>query len=85
MAALLPHIPDPLCTHRITQAIAFAVHATADRERARANGYDVLPFAVHVADLLDGLLGFLEAPVSPAALAAVEGPDPDRLSWPALI
>jgi hypothetical protein len=40
---------------------------------------------VHVADLLDGLLGFLEAPVSPAALAAVEGPDPDRLSWPALI
>jgi hypothetical protein len=82
---LLPHIPEPLQTHRIAQALAFSVHATADRERARAHGHDVLPFAVHVTDLLDGLVGFLEAPVSPAALAALEGTDPDRLAWLVLL
>jgi AcrR family transcriptional regulator len=79
---LLPHVPEPLRTHRIAQALAFSVHAAADRERARSNGHDVLPFTVHVTDLLDGLVGFLQAPVSPDALAAVDGTDPDRLSWP---
>ena len=34
------------------------------------------PFAVHVADLLDGLVGFLEAPVSTAALAALADTEP---------
>jgi AcrR family transcriptional regulator len=83
--ALLPQIPEQLRTHRIGQALAFSVHATADRERARAHGHDVLPFAVHVTDLLDGLVGFLEAPVSPAALAALEDSDPDRVVWPLLL
>ncbi|MCK9930708.1 TetR/AcrR family transcriptional regulator [Frankia sp. Mgl5] len=77
--SLLPHIPEPLRTHRIAQALAFSVHAAADRERAQAGGRRVLPFAVHVSDLLDGLVGFLEAPVSPHALAALEGADPDDL------
>jgi AcrR family transcriptional regulator len=83
--ALLAHVPEPLRTHRIAQALAFSVHATADRERARAKGHDVLPFAVHVSDLFDGLVGFLEAPVSPAALAALDDTDPDRLAWPVLL
>jgi AcrR family transcriptional regulator len=76
VGARLPHIPEPLRTHRIAQALAFSVHAAADRERAQTNGRTVLPFAVHVADLLDGLVGFLETPPSPAALAALrnEGP-----------
>ena len=60
----LSHIPEPLRTHRVDQAITFAVHASADRERAQAAGHPVLPFGLHVADLLDGLLGFLEASVS---------------------
>jgi AcrR family transcriptional regulator len=85
VAALLPHIREPLRTHRIAQAMTFSVHATADRERARAHGYDVLPFAVHVTDLLDGLVGFLDAPVSPAALAALDETDPARLTWPVLL
>jgi AcrR family transcriptional regulator len=72
VAALLPHLPEPLRGDRIGQAISFSVHATSDRERARANGTVVLPFAVHVTDLLDGLVGFLEAPVSPDARAALE-------------
>ncbi|MGP0031279.1 MAG: TetR/AcrR family transcriptional regulator [Acidimicrobiales bacterium] len=68
---LLTAIPEPLRSHRITEAIAFSVHASAGRERAQAAGLSVLPFAVHVCDLLDGLVGFLEAPVSAAARAAL--------------
>ena len=39
----------------------------------QAAGLSVLPFVVHVEDLLDGLVGFLEAPVSPATAAAIDG------------
>ncbi|OHV30187.1 MULTISPECIES: TetR/AcrR family transcriptional regulator [Pseudofrankia] len=73
--SLLAHVPEPLRTHRINQAAAFAVHTAADRERASARGQEVLSFAAHVADLLDGLVGFLMAPVSPAALAACGSTD----------
>jgi AcrR family transcriptional regulator len=79
--SFLPHVPEPLCTHRIGQAVGFAVHAGADRERARAMGQQVLSFAAHVADLLDGLTGFLAAPVSPAALAACDGADIAATNW----
>jgi AcrR family transcriptional regulator len=71
MDVLLGDIPEPLRAHRLMQAVTFAVHAAADRERAQAAGHVVLPFAVHVADLLDGLVGFLEAPVSRDAIAAL--------------
>jgi AcrR family transcriptional regulator len=82
VGALLPHIPEPLRSHRIMQALAFSVHAAADRELAQTNGRRVLPFAVHLADLLDGLVGFLETPVSPAALAALEDAgDVDGVQW----
>jgi AcrR family transcriptional regulator len=77
----LAHVPEPLCTHRIGQAVGFAVHAAAGRERARAMGQQVLPFAAHVADLLDGLTGFLTAPVSPAALAACASADAAAANW----
>jgi AcrR family transcriptional regulator len=72
ITALLVHMPEPLRTHRLMQAITFSVHASADRERAQMAGHAVLPFGVHVVDLLDGLIGFLEAPVSEAALSAVQ-------------
>jgi AcrR family transcriptional regulator len=85
VAARLPHIPEPLRTHRIAQAMAFSVHAAADRERAQAHGYNVLPFAVHVTDVLDGLVGFLEAPVSPQARSALEDFDPGTLAWPLVV
>lgn len=79
-AALLPHIPEPLRAHRIGQAVTFGVDAASDREHARVNGYPVLPFALHVADLLDGLVGFLQAPVSPASLAALADTSPEA-AW----
>jgi hypothetical protein len=41
----------------------------------------VLPVAVHFADLVDGLVGFLEAPVSRAALAAIDGTDLTTPQW----
>ncbi len=82
---LLSHIPEPLRIHRVRQAMAFSIHAAADRERAQASGVDVFPFAVHVADLLDGIVGFLEAPVSATALAALDGIEPTALASPVLL
>jgi len=75
MTVLLAHIPEPLRAHRLTQALAFSVHAAADRERSQASGAPVLPFTVHVADLLDGLIGFLDAPVSAGARTALAEAD----------
>jgi AcrR family transcriptional regulator len=73
VGALMTEVPEPLRSHRILQVVRFSVHAASARERAKAQNFAVLPFAVHVADLLDGLAGFLQAPVSSAALASVEG------------
>ncbi|MFD0689643.1 TetR/AcrR family transcriptional regulator [Actinomadura fibrosa] len=72
VAALLPDIPEPLRAHRISQAVAFGVDSASNREHAQVVGYPVLPFAVHVADLLDGLVGFLQAPASPVARAVLD-------------
>ncbi|MDA8045914.1 MAG: TetR/AcrR family transcriptional regulator [Actinomycetota bacterium] len=71
MAAQMAGVPEPLRSHRIGQALAFSVHSSAEREWARAAGHRVLPFGIHVTDLLDGLVGFLIAPVSAAAWRAV--------------
>lgn len=71
-ASLLIHVPEPLRSHRLVQVVLFSIYAGADRERAQATGLDVLPFAVHISDTLDGLVGYLEAPVSKRALAALE-------------
>jgi AcrR family transcriptional regulator len=81
LRSFLAHVPEPLRTNRVDQALGFAVNAAADRERARARGQRVLSFAAHVADLLDGLVGFLTAPVSRAALAARESGDTAATGW----
>ncbi len=75
VSRLLPAIPVVVRNHRIQQAMMFGVHAASDRERVRVHGGSVLPFAVHVADLLDGLVGFLEAPVSEATIASLVDAD----------
>ena len=56
------------------------VHAAADRERARATGQAVLPFAVALGDLVDAMVGFLAAPVSAASREALERADPVSVS-----
>ena len=37
---------------------------------------------VELGDLLDGMVGFLEAPVSAASLAALEDAEMTAMSWP---
>ncbi|MFD4507321.1 TetR/AcrR family transcriptional regulator [Streptomyces sp. NPDC058457] len=78
VGALLPHLPEPFRGHRISQALAFGVHAAANRERTRSRGGSVLPFAVHVGDLLDGLIGFLQAPVSATTSSVLSENDPSE-------
>jgi AcrR family transcriptional regulator len=71
VSALLPDVPEPVRSHRLTLALTYSVHAAAARARELANGHDVQSFAVHVGDLLDGLAGLLEAPVSRETAAAL--------------
>jgi AcrR family transcriptional regulator len=73
VGALMTDVPEPLRSHRILQVVRFSVHAASARERAKAQRFKVLPYAVHVADLLDGFVGFLQAPVSSVALASIRG------------
>jgi hypothetical protein len=40
---------------------------------------------VHITDVLDGLVGFLEAPMSPAAAAAREDATGELLAWPVVL
>jgi AcrR family transcriptional regulator len=79
ISSLLGHLAEPLRTHRIKRAMASLVHAAADRERARATGQPMLPFAVALGDLVDGIVGFLEAPASSETLAAIDRADPADL------
>jgi AcrR family transcriptional regulator len=64
-------IEEPLRSHRLAQVMDLTVHAAANRERALARRRPVLPFELEVANLVDGMGGFLDAPVSPASRAAL--------------
>ena len=77
---LLPDLPPSVRSSRIEQALAICVHACADRERARRHGSPVTAYPLHVAELLDGIIGFLQAQVSAATLDALEAfpPGPGR-------
>jgi AcrR family transcriptional regulator len=85
VGALMPDVPEPLRSHRILQVVRLSVHAASARERAKAQGLDVLPFGVHVADLLDGWAGFLQAAASPDALASIQRFAPRPLRLPFLL
>jgi AcrR family transcriptional regulator len=69
--AHLPRLPEPLRSARIGHALTSCLQASSDRERNRARKAPRLPFVVHSRDLVDALVGFLEAPVSTEALAAL--------------
>jgi len=85
VGALMAGVPEPLRSHRILQVVRLSVHAASARERTKAQGVEVLPFAVHVADLLDGWAGFLHAVASDDALASVEKYAPKSLELPFLV
>jgi AcrR family transcriptional regulator len=65
MQELLSHIPEPARTMRIQQAQDLAVHVAAERERAIRRNDPVVPFALFVSGVVDGLAGFLQVPASP--------------------
>jgi AcrR family transcriptional regulator len=74
--ACLTGLDEPLRTHRFGQFMDMTVHTAANRERARAMRRPVLPLGLEVTNLVDCMVGFLTAPVSPdsrAALASATG------------
>jgi AcrR family transcriptional regulator len=73
LRALLPALPEPIRTIRLSHALMICVLASSDRERARSRKTPLMPYAVHARDLVDGLVGFLTAPVSDEALQALDG------------
>ena len=58
------HIPESARSMRIQQVQDLAVHLAAERERAVRRNDAVVPFALFVSGVVDGLAGFLEAPAS---------------------
>jgi AcrR family transcriptional regulator len=82
VGALMADVPEPLRSHRILQVVLLSVHAASFRERAKANGVEVLPFSIHVTDLLDAWAGFLAAPVSEDALRSIGNLLDRAPGWP---
>ena len=72
LRACLTSVDEPLRTHRLAQVMEMTVQAAANRERARARRRPVLSLALESANLVDCMVGYLEAPVSPASHAALE-------------
>jgi AcrR family transcriptional regulator len=66
--SLLKGVPVPVRVRRVNQASAMCLHASADRERGHRLGATPLPFALHVSELFDAIVGLLLAPVSKATL-----------------
>jgi AcrR family transcriptional regulator len=66
--SFLAGVPVALRARRVDQAAAMCVHASADRERAQRLGAVTVPFALHVSELFDAIVGLLLAPVSKATL-----------------
>jgi AcrR family transcriptional regulator len=71
LRAVYTRVDEPLRTHRLAQVMEMTVQAAANRERARARRRPVLPLALELANLVDCMVGYLEAPVSPAAQTAL--------------
>src|SRR6478735_11159229 len=71
LRACISSVDEPLRTHRLSQAMEMTVHAAANRERSRARRRPAFPLALESANLVDCMVGFLEAPVSAASRAAL--------------
>jgi AcrR family transcriptional regulator len=78
--ALLNHLPEGLRAERIAAVTAQCLHASADRQRALRFGAPQRTYALHVNDLFDGLVGYLQAPPSTATLRALNEARPLRRS-----
>jgi AcrR family transcriptional regulator len=72
LSRVLSHVPPRLRTTRVNQASAICLHTCADRQRARHFGSQVVPYVLHVNQLLDGIEAFLSAPPSRHTLHALK-------------
>ena len=68
----LRHLPPRLRRMRMLDASLICFNACADRQRRRHQGATLVPYGLHVAQLLDGLVAFLVAEPSPETLAALK-------------
>src|SRR5207253_9124136 len=66
--SFLDGVPVQLRARRVDQAGTMCLHASADRERAQRWAAASLPFALHVSELFDAIVGLLLAPVSETTL-----------------
>jgi AcrR family transcriptional regulator len=76
--ALLSHLPEGLRADRTAAVTAQCLHASADRQRALRFGAPQRSYALHVNDLFDGLVGYLQAAPSAATLRALNEARPLR-------
>lgn len=76
--ALLGHVPEALRADRIGTVNALCLHVSADRQRGLRFGAPQRPYALHVNDLFDGLVGFLSAPASRPTQRALKSSREDR-------
>jgi hypothetical protein len=67
LRGLLPHLPEPLRSHRIQQAQFFMVDAGALREGMREASRARLPLDSATGDLVAAMVGFLGAPAREAS------------------
>src|SRR4051812_6645867 len=72
----ITQIDEPLRSYRLDQAMAFVVQAGAQREQARVRRWPVLPFALELANLVDCMVAYLQAPLSTASEVALEATNP---------
>jgi AcrR family transcriptional regulator len=72
VSEFLVDLPELLRPRRVVQAMAICLHASADRQLALRHKAPVVPYALHLAELFDGLVGFLQAPPSQATVEALE-------------
>lgn len=78
LRTMLDFVPQPLRDIRINQVSSVCLHVCADRHRRRTLGLPIAPYALHVSQLLDGLVAILATPPSDETLAALEGVPSDQ-------
>lgn len=72
LGRLLADLDEEVRNMRIVHAQLACLHAAVDREHAVASGGAVPAFELFVSSLLDGITGFLAAPVSPTTRDRLE-------------
>jgi AcrR family transcriptional regulator len=71
VSSFLDGVPAGLRATRAVQTMVICTHVSSDRQLAIRHGAPVTPYPLHASELFDGLMGLLQAPVSPATIEAL--------------